>query len=204
MLVSTVYLTALLHKERECVEKVFVDRTDRRPVAQIQTEGDQLYKMTKGERQMIDPHKKMNKTGRKNFLKILVTAVMVMTMLGYGVTAYATTETRPDVHSVSPIGGVYAYGHTGYSSAQVSGHTSHGISSAKTITVYGIYRDGSKIKKTNSAYNGTGSSADAAAYVSVPGGATNQRYFIGSHANHYVYYSGITWTDYTAIGEQDF
>ena len=144
---------------------------------------------------------KLDKKGYKNLFKIMAAAAMVITIMFSGITAYATPEYKPDAHSSDPIGGTYAYGHTGYSSAVASGYTSHGIVSAKTVAVYGIYRNGSEILATSTAYNGTGNTIDAIVSVSVPGGVTNKRYFIGSHADHYVNYSGTTWTDYTAIGE---
>ena len=148
----------------------------------------------------------MNTALRIKGLKISKMIAMVMAMvliISYlGVIAHATVIIKPDAISDGPIGGQYAYGHTGYSTSIASAYTKHEVVGYKHVEVYGIYRKANSniYKRTQPAASAVSTStANAYTYASLP---ADGEYFVGSHANHQVAYGATYWSDYTAVGEQ--
>ena len=152
-------------------------------------EGKVPEKLKKGDQRFYENEKTLIK--RKKWLAALC---LCIALCFSGVTSFAGA----DVKSNDTIGGVYAYGHSGYSSSSASAYTKHQANSYKTVRVRGTYRKSNTLYATYSSTVVSTSSADAIASAPTPSGGT----MIGAFAWHSMSYLGTSWSGSTFVGVQ--
>lgn len=147
-----------------------------------------------------EKHMKTKSNSQKwNALKGLSLAAVLLLC---GILCSIPAKAAQDIQSSSTIGGVYAYGHTEYTTTYAMARTTHNAVSTKIVGVQGVYVKNDKVERTGFYYQYSYDTNPAYKSVYLPSGAVS---FIGSTGYHSVNYNGIVWpvpTVYTTVGVQ--